>query len=60
MRVLLIEDKRSTQFLCTQVLEAPGHEFIAYPDAEAAWSDYQRESFPLIVTDWMLPGMSGL
>ncbi len=60
MRVLLIEDNRSTQYLCTQVLEALGHEVVAYPDAEAAWADYQRASFPLIVTDWMLPGMSGL
>jgi len=60
MRVLLIEDNRSTQFLCTQVLEALGHEVVAHPDAEAAWADYQRASFPLIVTDWMLPGMSGL
>ena len=60
MRVLLIEDNRSTQYLCTQVLEALGHEVVAYPDAESAWVDYQHTSFPLIVTDWMLPGMSGL
>ena len=60
MRVLLIEDNISTQYLFAQVLKGLGHEVEAFTDAESAWDAYQRTPCPLIVTDWMLPGMSGL
>ena len=60
MKVLLIEDNISTQYLFAQVLKSLGHEVEAFTDAEAAWDAYQREPCPLIATDWMLPGMSGL
>ena len=60
MKVLLIEDNISTQYLFAQVLKSLDHEVETFIDAEAAWDSYQREPCPLIVTDWMLPGMSGL
>ena len=60
MKVLLIEDNISTQYLFSQVLKSLDHEVEAFIDAESAWASHQRESCPLIVTDWMLPGMSGL
>jgi diguanylate cyclase (GGDEF)-like protein len=60
MRVLLVEDDVSIRSLVEEVLSQRGHTVAAFGDAEEAWKASQRESFPLNVLDWMLPGMDGL
>lgn len=60
MEVLLVEDDMITRRLLTKMVEGQGHTVSAFADAEEAWQVYQEKSFPLLVLDWMLPGMSGL
>ena len=60
MRTLVVEDDAITRRLLTRALEGRGHEVVACNDAESAWPLYEREPFPLIFLDWMLPGMDGL
>jgi DNA-binding response OmpR family regulator len=60
MRVLLIEDDADARSLMEIVLAERGHDVAAFADAESAWALCQHEQFPLMVVDWMLPGMDGL
>lgn len=60
MKILVVEDDATTRGLLEHILTSRGHQVSAYGDAEAAWDAYQREGFPLVVIDWLLPGMDGL
>jgi DNA-binding NtrC family response regulator len=60
MDVLVVEDERLTRRLIEQRLESMGHQVTGCEDAESAWEAYQSRSFPLLILDWMLPGMDGL
>ncbi len=60
MKVLLVEDDPLTRRLLETVIRSCGYEVTACADAETAWEIYQQDAHPLIVLDWMLPGMDGL
>ncbi len=60
MDVLLVEDDMITRRLLTKMVTAQGHTVSAFADAEKAWQAFQEHTYPLLVLDWMLPGMSGL
>ncbi len=60
MDVLLGEDDMITRRLLTKMVTAQGHNVSAFADAEEAWQAFQEDTYPLLVLDWMLPGMSGL
>ena len=60
MRVLLIEDDRSTGLLLRRVLEKRGHQVSWHESAESGWEAVQQEWFPAAFLDINLPGKSGL
>ena len=60
MKTLLVDDTKDIRRLIEHVLRRRGHEVTACEDAEAAWEACQGQTFPLIVLDWLLPGMDGL
>ncbi|MEZ4702166.1 MAG: response regulator [Rhodothermales bacterium] len=60
MRVLLVEDDQITQRFLVRIVESRGHTVDSFSDAEKAWEAYQKGFYPLLLLDWMLPGMSGL
>jgi DNA-binding NtrC family response regulator len=60
MKVLIVEDDLSIQQLLEQFLEARGHEVTTCEDAETGWEAYQKDVYPLLILDWILPGMDGL
>jgi sigma-54 dependent transcriptional regulator, acetoin dehydrogenase operon transcriptional activator AcoR len=60
MKVLIVEDDIVTQRLFEMILVSRGHKVTVCPDAETAWEEYQKEPYPLIILDWLLPGMDGL
>ncbi len=60
MRALLVEDDVVTRHLVQRILRDRGHEVAAFSDAETAWSSCRDTVYPLIVLDWLLPGMDGL
>jgi DNA-binding response OmpR family regulator len=37
-----------------------GHEPTAVEDGLAAWAAYEREHFPVVVSDWIMPGLDGM
>lgn len=60
MDVLLVEDDMITRRLLTKMVAGQGHDVDSFADAEEAWKAFQEKDYPLLVLDWMLPGMSGL
>ena len=60
MKTLLVEDDATTRCLLEALLQARGYEVTAVADAESAWPLCEQTAFPLIVLDWLLPGMDGL
>jgi DNA-binding response OmpR family regulator len=57
MNVLLVEDDPDLRLLVQNILVDGGHDVHAFADAESAWEACQRKTFPLMILDWMLPGM---
>jgi diguanylate cyclase (GGDEF)-like protein len=57
---LVVEDEPSSRRLIQTIIEGRGNRVEAVGDAESAWSAFQRGRHPLIVLDWMLPGMDGV
>ena len=60
MRILIAEDEAISQRLLVRVLSSMGHEPVATSDGEEAWRAYVRQPFPVVVTDWLMPGTDGL
>lgn len=60
MRILIAEDDQATRVLLRATLQRQGHEVVAADDGQAALEALERESFPLVISDWMMPRLSGL
>lgn len=60
MRVLIAEDDAVARLLLAGTLERAGATVVATPDGTTAWAAYQAEPFPLVISDWIMPGLDGL
>lgn len=60
MRVILAEDSGVTRTLMQAVIAEAGHEVTAVPDGSEAWEAFSHESAPLVILDWVMPGLDGL
>jgi DNA-binding response OmpR family regulator len=60
VRILLVDDDLLTVEILAALLRAEGHEIVVARDGEAAWARFQAEPIECVVTDWMMPGLSGV
>ena len=60
MRILVAEDDRVSALVLRRTLERMGHSPELAPDGFEALALFEREPFPLVISDWMMPGMDGL
>ncbi len=60
MQILIAEDDFIARSLLQNMLETLGHTVFVAEDGEAAWALFQKEIPPLLITDWVMPGMNGL
>jgi phosphoserine phosphatase RsbU/P len=60
MNLLLIEDDPVNLTLCQAFLSGLGHQVVAVDNAEKAWLSLQAGKFQIIISDWSLPGLSGI
>ena len=60
MRTLIVDDDPVTGRVLSEMVRARGHEPVVCTDAESALQRCADEAFPLILLDWLLPGMDGL
>ena len=58
-RVLLVEDEDGVRHLLANILDRNGFAVSSAPSAEAALEMLETTTFDVLVTDVMLPGMSG-
>ena len=59
MRILVAEDDPGSRRIVKIRLSAAGHEVVEAENGEIAWELFQREPFPIVVTDWMMPKLDG-
>ena len=60
MKVLIAEDEDISRRLLQSYLERWGYDVVATQDGAQAWEVFRTDEFPLVITDWMMPGLDGL
>ena len=59
-RILVADDDSLSTMILSRNLEAIGHEVVIAVDGESAWELIRSEPFRLVISDWMMPGVSGI
>ena len=59
-RILVIDDEEVIRMLMLEILESAGHEVVAAETAELALTLLEESEFDLVVSDVIIPGLSGL
>jgi len=59
-RILLVEDEDTLRSVIGRVLRREGHEVVEAASAEEALESFRDEPFPLVLTDIVMGGMTGL
>ncbi len=60
MRIALLEDDHDQAKLVSLWLDEAGHQIIHFDSGREAVKGVVKESFDLLILDWMVPDMSGL
>jgi two-component system, cell cycle response regulator len=60
MKILIVEDDLMQRRFLQIILTQSGKEVVAAADGEAAWEMLQTERIRIVVTDWLMPVLSGL
>ena len=55
MRILIAEDDQASRLVLEATLLSLGHEVVSTVDGRQAWTAFQKEYFPVVVSDWMMP-----
>src|ERR671922_1960796 len=59
MRVLVVEDVRTTRMMLRAAVETLGHECLTAADGSEAWELFRQEGADVIISDWLMPGIEG-
>jgi DNA-binding response OmpR family regulator len=60
MKVLIADDESVSRLRVRRFLFGLGHEVVEACDGRQAWEEFQRQPFPLLIVDWMMPKLDGL
>jgi phosphoserine phosphatase RsbU/P len=60
MKILLVEDDPVTLAVCEAFVRSLGHEPTTVEDGEKAWAAILSGRFQVVISDWSLPGRSGI
>src|SRR3954467_10588007 len=60
MRILLVEDHEESRTNLHRLIERRGHDVVSVGSAEEAKLVLEKDKFPFLILDWMLPGQSGI
>lgn len=58
--ILIADDDPVTRKLLERTLAKKGFQVTVEDDGRKAFERFRKEFFPLVVSDWMMPGMDGL
>jgi two-component system, NtrC family, sensor kinase len=59
MKILIADDDSVSRRLLQNYLQKWGYEVTAAQDGAEAWRLFENGVFPMVITDWMMPGMDG-
>ncbi len=59
-RILVVDDEELVRSLTVQVLERAGYDVVGAGDAQLALDLLDEERFDLVVSDVVMPGLSGV
>jgi phosphoserine phosphatase RsbU/P len=60
MRILIAEDDSMSRMLLEQALTQQGHQVVVAVNGREAWDSFQKEYFPVLISDWLMPDLDGL
>lgn len=60
VRILVAEDEETLRTVISRVLEQDGYDVTTVASGEEALAAFERESYPLVITDIIMGGLSGL
>jgi len=60
LKILIAEDENISRMVLEASLKKRGHEVIAVENGLKAWAAFQKEYFPVLISDWLMPEMDGL
>jgi DNA-binding response OmpR family regulator len=60
MNILVVEDDPISRKVVAKTLERLGHHVTVCNDGDEGWQSYQEGDFPVVISDWMMPGTDGL
>ncbi len=60
MNILVAEDHPSSAHCLRRLLERLGHQVTVASDGEEAWRLVREARFPVVISDWVMPGLNGL
>jgi two-component system chemotaxis response regulator CheY len=60
VKILIVDDDAVHRRLLRAQITRAGHEVIEASDGQDAWEQLQSESIPFVITDWVMPRMSGI
>lgn len=60
LRVLVADDERVSARRLEAVLQGLGHEVTLVRDGATAWTAFEADRYPLVITDWVMPEVDGL
>ena len=58
--ILIVDDEESSRELCRVTLQEPERDITMCSDAQEALDELGRKAFDLVLTDMVMPGLSGL
>ncbi len=60
MRILVVDDEESVRIVLSQVLQEDGYAVSEAANAEQALAHMNKAPFSLVITDIVMPGMTGI
>ena len=60
MRVLIADDDPISRRLLERTLQLWGYDVTTARDGAEAWRLFGERDFPLVISDWVMPGLDGL
>lgn len=60
MRVLIAEDDAASSLILRTAVERLGHTSLAADDGVKAWEILQATAVDVVISDWMMPGLTGI
>ncbi|MBW1972101.1 MAG: response regulator, partial [Deltaproteobacteria bacterium] len=60
MRILVVDDDKDIRLFLSKILNKWGHKVVLASNGEEAWEILKKEEISFLITDWMMPKVSGI